>query len=85
MTTAYDFSATTIDGSVQKLSEVQGQTLLVVSMASSAFTRRYTGWKPVPQVQDRGSGRTGLSLRPVWPPEPGDEAEIKNFCSLSPT
>ena len=85
MTTAYDFSATTIDGSVQKLSEYKGKPLLVVNVASMCgFTPQYTGLEALyRKFKDRGLVVLGFPCDQFGHQEPGDEAEIKNFCSLN--
>ena len=85
MTTAYDFSATTIDGSVQKLSEYKGKPLLVVNVASKCgFTPQYTGLEALyRKFKDRGLVVLGFPCDQFGHHEPGDEAEIKNFCSLN--
>ena len=44
MTTAYDFSAKTLDGTEQPLEEFRGQPMLIVNTASKCgFTPQYTG------------------------------------------
>jgi glutathione peroxidase len=85
MTTAYDFSATDIDGQPRDLSEYAGKALLIVNVASKCgFTPQYTGlerlWK---DYRDRGLVVLGFPCDQFGHQEPGDEAEIKNFCSLT--
>ena len=85
MTTAYDFSARDIDGNERSLAEWRGKTLLIVNVASQCgFTPQYTGleslWKT---YRDRGLVVLGFPCDQFGHQEPGDEAEIKNFCSLS--
>ena len=85
MTTAYDFSATDIDGQPRDLSAYKGKVLLIVNVASKCgFTPQYTGleklWK---DYQDRGLVVLGFPCDQFGHQEPGDEAEIKNFCSLN--
>ena len=85
MTTAFDFSATDIDGQPRDLSVYKGKVLLIVNVASKCgFTPQYTGleklWK---DYQDRGLVVLGFPCDQFGHQEPGDEAEIKNFCSLT--
>jgi glutathione peroxidase len=85
MTTAFDFSATDIDGQAQALSEYTGKVLLVVNVASKCgFTPQYTGLEQLWRTyRDRGLVVLGFPCDQFGHQEPGDEAEIKNFCSLS--
>ena len=85
MTTAYDFNARTIDGKDQSLADYKGKAMLVVNTASKCgFTPQYTGleklWK---KYQDQGLVVLGFPCDQFGHQEPGDEEEIKNFCSLS--
>ena len=85
MTTAYDFSAKTIDGSEQPLSEFKGKPMLVVNVASKCgFTPQYTGLEALyRKFKDRGIVVLGFPCDQFGHQEPGDESEIKNFCSLT--
>ena len=85
MPNAYDFSAKTIDGKEHSLADYKGKAMLVVNTASKCgFTPQYTGleklWK---KYQDQGLVVLGFPCDQFGHQEPGDEAEIKNFCSLS--
>ena len=85
MTSVYDFSARTIDGDEQPLSDFQGKAMLVVNTASKCgFTPQYTGlealWK---KYQDQGLVVLGFPCDQFGHQEPGNEEEIKSFCSLS--
>jgi glutathione peroxidase len=85
MTTAYDFTATDIDGRERPLAEYAGKVLLVVNVASKCgFTPQYTGlqqlWR---DYRDRGLVVLGFPCDQFGHQEPGDEAQIKNFCSLT--
>ncbi|KAF1722569.1 glutathione peroxidase [Pseudoxanthomonas wuyuanensis] len=85
MTTAYDFSATDIDGSERPLSDYRGKALLIVNVASKCgFTPQYAGleqlWR---DYQDRGLVVLGFPCDQFGHQEPGDEAEIRSFCSLN--
>ena len=84
MTTIYDFSANTIDGQPQSLDAYRGQVLLVVNVASQCgFTPQYTGLEALYRKhKDEGFAILGFPCDQFGHQEPGDEAEIKNFCSL---
>jgi len=85
MTTAYDFSARDIDGQETSLAAYKGKTLLVVNTASKCgFTPQYTGLEKLSkEFQDQGLVVLGFPCDQFGHQEPGDEAEIKNFCSLT--
>ena len=85
MTTAHDFSAIDIDGHDKPLSDYAGKVLLVVNVASQCgFTPQYAGlqelWR---DYRDRGLVVLGFPCDQFGHQEPGDEAEIRNFCSLT--
>ena len=83
MTSVYDFSAIDIDGHERLLSEWRGKTLLIVNVASKCgFTPQYEGLETLWQQQrDQGLVVLGFPCDQFGHQEPGDEAEIKNFCS----
>ncbi|MBU6199948.1 MAG: glutathione peroxidase [Xanthomonadaceae bacterium] len=85
MTSVYDFSAKTIDGDEQKLSAYKGKTLLVVNVASKCgFTPQYTGLEALyEKFKDKGLVVLGFPCDQFGHQEPGDENEIRNFCSLN--
>jgi glutathione peroxidase len=83
--TAYDFTATDIDGRERKLDEFAGQALLIVNVASKCgFTPQYQGlealWR---KRRDEGFAILGFPCDQFGHQEPGDEAQIKEFCSLN--
>lgn len=85
MTTVYDFEAKTIDGQTQKLDAYKGKVLLVVNVASKCgFTPQYKGlealWR---KYKDKNFAILGFPCDQFGHQEPGDENEIKNFCSLT--
>ena len=85
MTTAYDFTATDIDGQVRPLDEYRGKVLLVVNVASQCgFTPQYTGleklWR---DYRDRGFVVLGFPCDQFGHQEPGDAEQIRSFCSLN--
>ncbi|KRE92493.1 glutathione peroxidase [Frateuria sp. Soil773] len=83
MTSVYDFSARDIDGNERKLDEWRGKTLLIVNVASKCgFTPQYEGLETLWQQQrDRGLVVLGFPCDQFGHQEPGDEAQIKSFCS----
>ena len=85
MTTAYDFNATDIDGQPRALREFEGKALLIVNVASKCgFTPQYTGLEKLQRdYAARGFDVLGFPCDQFGHQEPGDEAEIKNFCSLT--
>jgi glutathione peroxidase len=85
MSSIYDFSARTIDGDEQNFEAYKGKTLLVVNVASKCgFTPQYTGLEALyEKFKDKGVVVLGFPCDQFGHQEPGDEAEIKNFCSLT--
>jgi glutathione peroxidase len=81
----YEFQATTIDGQAQQLKAYLGKTLLVVNVASKCgFTPQYTGLEQLyRKFKDRGFAILGFPCDQFGHQEPGDENEIKQFCSLN--
>lgn len=85
MTTAFDFSATTIAGKPRKLSEFKGQVLLVVNTASQCgFTPQYKGLEKLyEQYKDRGFVVLGFPSNQFGAQEPGADSEIAQFCEMN--
>jgi len=83
--TIYDFEAKTIDGSTQKLDAYKGKALLIVNVASKCgFTPQYTGLEALhKKLKDRGFNVLGFPCDQFGHQEPGNEEEIRNFCSLT--
>ena len=85
MTTAFDFNAVDIDGREQSLDAYRGKVLLVVNVASKCgFTPQYEGleklWR---EFADKGLVILGFPCDQFGHQEPGNESEIKDFCSLT--
>ena len=85
MTTAYEFDATALDGSAQPLSDWRGKVLLIVNVASKCgFTKQYAGLEKLYKARaDRGFVVLGFPANNFFGQEPGTEAEIKSFCTLT--
>jgi len=85
MMNIYDFSARTIDGNYLPLSTYRGSVLLIVNVASKCgFTPQYTGLEALyKQYHERGFEVLGFPCDQFGHQEPGNEAEIKKFCSLT--
>jgi glutathione peroxidase len=84
MTSLYDIDVTTIDGEKQTLAAYRGQALVIVNVASQCgFTPQYEGLEALYQ-RHRASGFSvlGFPCDQFGHQEPGDEAEIKQFCTL---
>lgn len=84
MSTLHDIEVKTIDGKTVKLAKYAGKALLVVNVASKCgFTPQYAGlealWR---KYEDRGLVVLGFPCDQFGHQEPGDEEEIKRFCSL---
>ncbi len=81
----YDYRVTTIEGADQALADLKGQVVLVVNVASKCgFTPQYTGLEALyRKYRDRGFTVLGFPCDQFGHQEPGDEAEIRQFCSLS--
>lgn len=85
MTTVYDFSARDIDGNERSLADWRGKTLLIVNVASKCgFTPQYKGleelWR---KHRDQGVTVLGFPCDQFGHQEPGNEDEIKQFCSTT--
>lgn len=81
----YDYSARTIDGDEQPLSAYRGQPMLIVNVASKCgFTPQYAGLEALyNQYRERGLVVLGFPCDQFGHQEPGNEADIKSFCSLT--
>jgi glutathione peroxidase len=79
----YEIVARRIDGRDQDLSEFRGQVLLVVNVASRCgFTPQYQGLEALyRKYRDRGFAVLGFPCNQFGSQEPGDEQQIRDFCS----
>jgi len=85
MGSVYDFSARDIDGRERSLEEWRGHWLLIVNVASQCgFTPQYEGLEKLWREQrERGLTVLGFPCDQFGHQEPGDEAAIRQFCSLN--
>jgi glutathione peroxidase len=85
MTAIYDFSARDIDGNERSLAEYRGRALLVVNVASKCgFTPQYKGLEALQREYGaQGFDVLGFPCDQFGHQEPGDEAAIRDFCSLT--
>jgi glutathione peroxidase len=81
----YDVEVRTITGEAKSLRDFADKTLLVVNVASKCgFTPQYKGLEELHQrYKDRGLVVLGFPCDQFGHQEPGDEAEIQRFCSLT--
>jgi glutathione peroxidase len=81
----YDFQVKTIDGQTATLEAYRGRVLLIVNVASKCgLTPQYAELEALyRQYRDRGFAVLGFPCNQFGHQEPGNESEIKNFCSLS--
>lgn len=82
MSTLYDFSAASLDGTAVPLSRWRGQVVLVVNVASQCgFTPQYSGLEALYQrFAGQGFAVLGFPCNQFGRQEPGDAAEIRQFC-----
>ena len=83
MSNVHEFQVKTIDGEERSLDAYRGKTLLIVNVASRCgFTPQYAGLQEMyERLRDRGLVVLGFPCDQFGHQEPGDEAEIKSFCS----
>ncbi len=84
MTVLSELPVKAADGSQIDLSAYAGQVLLIVNTASQCgFTPQYAGLEALHRkYQDRGFAVLAFPCNQFGAQEPGDAAEIANFCSL---
>jgi glutathione peroxidase len=85
MENIYTFTVKDIDGAEHSLSEYAGKVLLIVNVASKCgFTPQYKGLQSLyARYKARGFEILGFPSNDFMHQEPGTEADIKSFCSLT--
>jgi glutathione peroxidase len=85
MNTIYTITAKDIDGNERSLSEFAGKALLIVNVASKCgFTPQYKNLQTLyTRFKGRGFEILGFPANNFGRQEPGTDAEIKSFCSLT--
>lgn len=80
-----DFQVKTADGGQTSLEAYRGKVLLIVNTASKCgFTPQYEGLEALHRdYADRGFEVLAFPCNQFGAQEPGDAAEIANFCSLT--
>lgn len=81
----YDYSAALPGNAKQSMAEHAGKVLLIVNTASKCgFTPQYEGLEELyRKFKDQGFEILAFPCNQFGAQEPGDEEEIKNFCSLT--
>jgi glutathione peroxidase len=85
MTAITDIPVTRPGGEATSLADHAGEVLLIVNTASKCgFTPQYEGLEALyRKYKDRGFSVLAFPCNQFGAQEPGDAAEIANFCSLS--
>jgi glutathione peroxidase len=83
--TLYDITVTSIDGKTIPMSRYKDRVLLIVNVASKCgMTPQYAGLDALyRKYKRRGLTVLGFPCDQFGNQEPGDEAAIKEFCSLT--
>ena len=85
MPSIYDFRVKTLEGEEIGLDSYRGSVLLIVNVASKCgFTPQYAGLEELyRRHRPQGLAVLGFPCDQFAHQEPGDAAEIRNFCSLN--
>ncbi|NMM87248.1 glutathione peroxidase [Rhodococcus sp. SRB_17] len=83
--TVHNFAVKAADGSTEDLSQYKGNLLLIVNVASKCgFTPQYEGLDALyRENKDRGLRVIGFPCNQFGDQEPGQDAEIQEFCSTT--
>jgi len=81
----YAFAVETIDGAATNLAPYRGQVVLAVNVASKCgFTKQYAGLQKLYEAyRPKGLVVLGFPSNDFLGQEPGSNAEIQQFCSLT--
>jgi len=81
----YEFTMKDIDGNDVSLEKYKGDVVMLVNVASRCgLTPQYEGLQEIyEKYKDRGFTVLGFPANNFMGQEPGTEAEIKEFCSLT--
>ena len=84
MSSIHNIEVTTIDGESKSLADYRGKTLLIVNVASECgLTPQYEALEALYKAKkSEGLEILGFPCNQFGGQEPGDEAQIKEFCSL---
>ncbi|MFC9355138.1 glutathione peroxidase [Rhodococcus sp. NPDC057014] len=81
---AHDFPVKTADGAIEYLSKYKGQLLLIVNVASKCgLTPQYEGLEALHRDNKDRLQVVGFPCNQFGDQEPGDDAEIQQFCSAT--
>ena len=82
MASIYDFTAKSLGGEDVSLKQFEGQVLLIVNTASACgFTPQYRGLEALQKAYGpRGFTVLGFPCNQFGRQEPGDAAQIRQFC-----
>lgn len=81
----YQFEMARNNGELEPMSEYQGKVLLIVNTASKCgFTPQYDGLQALhDKYKDKGFAVLAFPCDQFGHQEPGNDAEIQEFCSLN--
>lgn len=84
-TPLYDIKAKTIGGEEKSMTDFKDKVIIVVNVASKCgFTPQYEGLEKIyREYKDKGLVILGFPCNQFLSQEPGDEADIAKFCSLT--
>ena len=80
----YDYSYTSMEGKTVPLSDYAGKVLLIVNTASRCgFTPQYAGLEDLWKIYgERGLVVIGFPCNQFLRQDPGDNAQIQEFCTV---